>query len=110
MANSTKQVIEAAEDMGHGASEAVSKRIAALQKEVTALTKAVGDYGGHELRELQHNAAVLARDVQRQGKQVVRQVERQAGAATRAVQENPLPVIVALGALALMAAMVFRRD
>lgn len=110
MARSGRQMIKAAEDAGETVSDAISTRIAALQGEVSALTKAVGDYGGHELNELQHNAAALAKDMQRHGKHMVRQVEREARAAGRAVQENPVPVVVALGAIALMAALVFRRD
>ena len=44
------------------------------------------------------------------GELVARQVGRNAGRAGKAVQENPVPVIVALGTIALISALIFRRD
>ena len=38
------------------------------------------------------------------------QVNRQASVAGKAIQENPVPVIVALGTIALISALIFSRD
>jgi hypothetical protein len=48
--------------------------------------------------------------VRHQGAAVARQVSKQASVAGRAVQDNPVPVIVALGTIALLSALIFGRD
>ena len=45
--------------------------------------------------------------VRHQGAVAAKQISRQANVASRAVQENPIPVIVALGTIALISALIF---
>jgi ElaB/YqjD/DUF883 family membrane-anchored ribosome-binding protein len=52
----------------------------------------------------------LAKEVQHQGAAVAHQVGKQAQAATRRVQDNPVQTIVILAAIALVSAMIFKRD
>lgn len=110
MAASAKRALKTVEDAGEGMSDALLEQIAALRKEISAISDAVSDYGGHQLDDMQHNAVALAREVRHQGAAVAKQVGRQASVASRAAQENPVPVIVALGTIALLSALIFARD
>ena len=110
MASSAKRTISNLEATGEEFSDSISKQISALRKEIASLADSVSDYGGHTFDDVQHNAVALAKEVRHQGAAVARQVSRQANVATKAVQENPLPVIVALGAIALLSAVIFMRD
>ncbi|GLQ09732.1 hypothetical protein GCM10007913_16640 [Devosia yakushimensis] len=110
MATSARRAIKQIEETGDDISDNLIHQVAALRKEIATIADAVGDYGGHRLHDVQHNAVALANEVRHQGAVVARQVGRQAGVATRAVQQNPVPVIIALGTIALISALVFRRD
>ena len=110
MATSVKRTIRTVEDAGESVSDALLDQIAALRKEIAGISDAVSDYGGHTLGDVQHNALALAREARHQGAVVARQVNRQASLAGKAIQDNPVPVIVALGTIALLSALVFTRD
>jgi hypothetical protein len=110
MATSARRVIKQVEDSGEELSGNIAQQIASLRKEIAAIADAVSDYGGSSLGDVQHNALALAKEVRHQGTVVARQVGRQANAASKVVQENPVPVIVALGTIALISALIFSRD
>jgi len=110
MATAAKRTIKTVEDAGESVSDALFEQIAALRKEISAVSEAVGEYSGHTFNDVQHNAVALAREVRHQGAVVARQVNRQANVAGKAIQENPIPVIVALGTIALISALIFTRD
>lgn len=110
MASAAKRALKTVEDASESVSDALLDQIAALRKEVAAVSDAVSDYSGRQLGDAQHNALALAREVRHQGAVVARQVGRQASVAGKAVQDNPLPVIVVLGTLALLSALIFARD
>lgn len=110
MATSTKRAIKSVGTATDDVSEALFDQIAALRKEIASISDAVSDYSGHTLSDVQHNAVALAREVRHQGAVVARQVNRQASVAGKAIQENPVPVIVALGTIALISALIFSRD
>lgn len=110
MATATKRTIKSLENAGGEASDALLDQLASLRKEIASISEAVSDYGGHTLSDVQHNAVALAKEVRHQGAVVARQANRQAGIAGKAIQENPIPVIVALGTIALISALIFTRD
>jgi hypothetical protein len=110
MATAAKRALKSVENAGESASDALLDQIAALRREIAAISEAVGDYGGHSLGDLQHGALALAKEVRHGSAVVARQVNRQAGAAGKAIQENPVPVIVVLGTIALLSALIFTRD
>ena len=110
MATSAKRALKTAEDTSDTVSDALLEQVAALRREIASISEAVSDYGGHALDEVQHNAVALARELRHQGTVVARQVNRQASVAGKVVQENPVPVIVVLGTIALLSALIFRRD
>ena len=110
MATAAKRAIKQVEDTSEEFSENLVRQIAALRKEIASISDAVSDYSGHTFDDVQHNALALAKEVRHQGAVVARQVGRQANVAGKAVQENPIPVIVALGTIALISALIFTRD
>lgn len=110
MATAAKRTRKIVEHAGEGLSDSLVEQIAALRKEIAHISSAVSDYSGHTFDDVQHNAVALAKEVRHQGAVVARQVSRQAGVAGKAVQENPIPVIVALGTIALISALIFTRD
>lgn len=110
MATAAKRAIKQVEDTSEDFSNNLSRQIAALRKEVASIADAVSDYGGHTFDDVQHNAVALAKEVRHQGAVVARQVGRQANVAGKAVQENPVPVIVTLATIALLSALFFTRD
>lgn len=110
MATAARRVIKQVEGSGEELSGNIAQQIASLRKEIAAIADAVSDYGGNSFEDVQHNALALAKEVRHQGAVVARQVGRQANVATRAVQENPVPVIVVLGTIALISALIFSRD
>ncbi|UJW86256.1 hypothetical protein [Devosia sp. SL43] len=110
MATAAKRAIKRAEDTGEDLADSLSQQIAALRKEIASIADAVSDYSGHTFDDVQHNAVALAKEVRHQGAVVARQVSRQANVAGKAVQENPVPVIVTLATIALLSALFFTRD
>lgn len=110
MATAAKRTIKTVENAGEGISDALLDQIAALRKEIASISDAVGEYGGHALSDVQHNAVALAKEVRQQGALVGREVNRQAHVAGKVVQENPVPVLVVLGTIALLSTLLFRRD
>ena len=110
MATAAKRALRSVEEAGEGVSDALLDQVAALRREIAAISEAVGNYGGHTLGDVQHNALALAREVRHQGAVMARQVNRLASVAGMAIQSNPVPVIVALGTFALLSALIFMRD
>ena len=110
MATSAKRALKSVENASDSVSDALFDQIAALRKEIAAISETVGEYGGHSLSDLQHGAAALAKEVSHSSAVVARQVNRQASVAGKAIQENPVPVIVVLGTIALLSALIFTRD
>lgn len=88
----------------------LSKQIAVLGKELASLKTAVNRYGEDSLGDVQQSALALAKEVRQGGKLMARKVSHQAGIAGKAVQDNPVPVIVALGTLALLSTLLLSRD
>ncbi len=88
--------------------------IADLRAEIASVTQAVADMGHSTLGEMTHNAAGAFDDamhvVRGQGRQVARLARREARVVRSAVQDNPIPAVALLGAVALLAAFVMQRQ
>ena len=110
MATGLTKTIRKVEHDGAELSDHLFDQLATLRKEIAILAESVGDYGGHALHDVQHNAAAFAREAQRQLPVVAKQVRRQAKKTGRAIQADPLPVIVILGTLALVTTLLYTRD
>jgi hypothetical protein len=110
MATSAKRTLKPLEDTADSISDTLFDQIAALRKDIGAVADALSDYGSHSLGEVQHNALALAKEVRQQGAAVARQVNRQASMAGKAIHDNPVPVVVVLGTIALLSALIFRRE
>ena len=109
MATATQRALQQAEHTGEMVSDNLTQQVAALRKQVDQLGHSVQDYGGHSIDDLQHNAVAIAKEVRHQGQVVARQMGRQANVAGKAVHDNPVPVIVALGTIALISTLIFAR-
>lgn len=105
-----KRTLRALEKDGADLQDALLDRIADLRSELADLSKAVNNYSGSSFDDLQHSAAAIAKEVRQQGAIALRQANRQAQVATKAVQENPVPALAVLGTIALLSALLFRRD
>ena len=110
MATSAKRALKSVEAASDSVTDALTDQIAALRRDIASISEAVAEYGGQSLSDLQHNAVALAKEVRQGSALVARQVNRQAGVAGKAIQENPVPTLVVLGTIALLSALIFRRD
>lgn len=110
MAITAKRTIRAARKDGEDITEALMDQIAVLRKELAEITDAVNDYSGNAFHDVQQNAVAIAKEVRHQGTIALRQANKQAQVASKAVQENPIPVIAVLGTIALLSALLFTRD
>jgi uncharacterized protein YoxC len=102
MAVKPKTVSEMADEAGERGKdifeqgrEGLEAQLASLRREIATISSAVQDLGeaGWE------GAGEVADAVGRQGRR-----------AAEAVRDNPLPVVLGLATVALLAALVFRRD
>jgi hypothetical protein len=109
MAFSPERTLKAIEGARGDVADVLGSSIAALRKDLAGLTRSFGSYGGHRLDDLQHGASDLARELQHQAPIVAREVGRYASTAGRAVRNDPLPAIVALGTAGLLYSLVFGR-
>lgn len=114
MAIAAKRAIKRINDTGEDLGEGLSEQIAALREEIASISDSVRKYSNghaHDLQDrvhdVQENAVAVVEQVRHQGAVAARQIQRQAKVAGHAVQENPIPVIVALGAIALVSALIF---
>ena len=81
MATAAKRALRTVDDAGDGVSDALFDQIAALRKEIAAISDVVSDYGAHQLGDVQYNARALAKEMRQQGAVVARQVGHQASVA-----------------------------
>lgn len=106
MATAAKRTLKRVEDAG----DDLAAQIASLRDEIASISDSVSRYGNSHFRDVQHNAVAVVDQVRQQGAVAARQINRQAHVAGKAVQENPIPVIVALGTIALISALIFSHD
>jgi ElaB/YqjD/DUF883 family membrane-anchored ribosome-binding protein len=107
MAISAKRTIKRIEDGGDDLVDSLNAQIASLREELASISDSVSKYGNNHFKDVQHNALAVVDEVRHQGQVAARQITRQANVAGKAVQENPIPVIVALGTIALISALIF---
>lgn len=110
MARSAQRAIRHIEAAGDDISDEIFHQIAALRKEISSIADSANKYSNHRLEDVQHNALALAEDFRHQGAEVARRVTKQARIATKVAQDNPVPLVVALGAIALASVWIFSRD
>lgn len=110
MARSAQRAIKHIEAAGDDISDEIFTQLASLRKEIASIADSASKYSGNRFDDVQHNALALADDFRHQGEKVARQVGKQARIATKAAQDNPVPLVVALGAIALASIWIFSRD
>jgi hypothetical protein len=99
-----------AETVSEDTIDDLSRQISLLRRELASVSEAVNDYSGSTFETVQHGALALARDLSHNSRDIARQVSQQAKLAGKTVQSNPVPVVVALGTIALLSAFLFTRD
>lgn len=110
MATSARRTIKRIENGSEEVAENIGAQIAAMRKEIASIAAAVEDYSGVSVGDMRHNAVELVDQVRHQGAVAAKQIGKQANAAGQVVRENPVPVIVVLGTIALISALIFTRD
>ena len=109
MATAARRTIKRLEGTSEDISENIGAQIATLRREIASISAAVEDYSGHSVSDIRHGAVELVDQVRHQGAVAARQIGKQANVAGHVVRENPVPVIVALGTIALISALIFTR-
>ena len=104
MASSNIKPIRQAEHVVEDLSEHMSDQVASLGRQIASISSSLEDMrhslNSHDLREgVGHRARAAAR-----------YVGGQANTAGQEIRDNPLQTAAALAAVALLAALVFRRD
>ena len=107
MATTAQRSIKRIRDTGRDVEHDLAEQIAALREELDSISRSVSKYSANRVHDIQDNAIAVVDQVRHQGAVAARQIGRQANVAGRAVQENPIPVIVALGTIALISALIF---
>ena len=85
--------------------EELEERITSLGDEISVLAHQIERFAGHRLDDVRE----MASDLGEAGTVAVRRAGRQTVAAARAVRDDPLPTVVALGIVALLATFVMTR-
>ena len=93
-----------ADDLDDGVDD-IEGRVESLAEEISTLAHQIERFAGHRLDDMRD----MASEVGSAGTVAVRRAGRQTVAAARAVGEDPLPTIIALGVLALLATFVVSR-
>lgn len=93
-----------ADDIDDGVDD-IEGRVESLSEEIAVLARQIERFAGHRLDDVRD----LAAEVGSAGTVAVRRAGRQTAAAARAVREDPLPTVIALGVLALLATFVVSR-
>lgn len=107
MANTAQRSIKRINDTRDDIQNDLADQIASLREEIASISESVSKYSNRRLHDMGDNAVAVVDQVRHQGAVAARQIGRQANVAGRAVQENPIPVIVALGTIALISALIF---
>lgn len=86
--------------------QSVGDQVASLSKEVADLARHVRRYARPRVQEAAHSAGDFAGDVIHQLEPLARGVAHQAKVAGRAVRQDPVPSVIALGTFALIASLL----
>jgi len=92
------------DDLEDGAGE-IEDRVESLGQEIATLAHQLERFAGHRLDDVRD----MASEFGSAGEVAVRRAGQQTAAAARAVRQDPLPTVVALGVLALLAAFLISR-
>jgi hypothetical protein len=87
----------------------LQRQIEGLRNDIAALSGDAAYQGHHALDDLGHHAAELLDEAGKQGRVVANRLSRQLASTGKAVQRDPLPVVVAIGTLVLVSSLLMRR-
>jgi len=101
MANVTEHALSRIEDL--------TRQLAHLRKELSGRVAPARKAGSHALHDAQHQAAELAQDLGEYGSHAAHLLGRQARQAGKAIKNDPVPLVVALGTFVLLSSLFARR-
>lgn len=84
----------------------VGDQVASLSHDVSTLARQVRRYATPRVQDAAHSASDFAGDVIHQLEPLARDVAHRAKAAGRAVRNDPVPAVIALGTFALLATLL----
>jgi len=90
--------------------ERLSEHLSVLRKEIGALAAALGANSGKQLRSVRKDANSLAHDAQAQLPLIAARVQHRALGAGHALRKDPMPAMVMVGTVALLASLLVRKD
>lgn len=102
--------LDRAKRFGQQAQEGVLSQLSALRREISTLAGGLADLGARRLGDAGDGLTSFADEAKHRGAEIARLSARQAGAAARAVKDDPVPTIVALGTALLLIRLIFDRD
>lgn len=88
----------------------LSAEVSALAEQVSDLAQLLTHRGERRIQQVAHGAGELAGELFHQLTPVARGMARQARHAGRAVQQDPVPAMVAVATFALVASLFMRRQ
>jgi ElaB/YqjD/DUF883 family membrane-anchored ribosome-binding protein len=91
------------------AEEKIARQLSHLREEVDALTHSLQRMSRHVGKDAGHAANDLLDQAWHQGEVVAQQLGKQAVRTGRAVRKDPVPIIVAVAGLALLASLLIGR-
>jgi ElaB/YqjD/DUF883 family membrane-anchored ribosome-binding protein len=108
MAHFADRTLRLLNERGHDLPDRLGRQLASLQDAISTIARNLGDAGGKRLGEAQHEAEALADSAREHLPVLARQVANKAGRATRALRDDPVPAMVMVGTIALLASLIFR--
>jgi len=84
-------------------------RLESLSADLARLSGDAATHGHHALDEVGHHAGELLDDAVKQGRVAAARFSRQMVSTGKAVQRDPVPVLVAIGTLVLVSSLLMRR-
>jgi hypothetical protein len=86
--------------------QTVGDQFASLSQDVAQLARQVRRYAAPRVQDATHSAGDFAGDVMHQLEPLARDVAHRARVAGRAVRDDPVPAVIALGTFALIASLL----
>ena len=104
--NTLKMIDHHREEVG----ERLGEQLARLRAELTDLASTAQEYGRHHYSDLSHQAAATLHELRRHLPGAAEELSRQARQAGRAVRNDPVPLLVTVGTIALLTHLFSRRS
>jgi hypothetical protein len=86
------------------------RQVSSLRRQIDGLSREASRTGRHAASDLGDSASELFDDAWEHGRDAAQQIARQAAHVGTAVRKDPVPTLVAVGTLALVASILLARS